>query len=341
MLKRIWILFISRNKEFYRDRGSLLWNFLFPFLIILGFSFIFDEGKQNQYKIGIAGSIDQIASDDFSSLKSGKFIEFIEFKTVEEGLDRLKHNRIDLLIKPQTKQYWVSSSSPKGYIAEKILQSCPPESSVFSKQTITGITIPYIEWLFPGILGMNMMFSSLFGAGYVIVRYRKNGVLKRFSVTPLRPVEYLTSQVLSRMFVLFITAVIIYTGSMLIYPFTCRGSYFNLLLVFFLGSFCMVMLGLLVASRSSSEEFAGGIINLLTWPMMFFSEIWFSLEGAHPAVQKIAMIFPLTHIINAARRIMNDGADLQQIKYQVITLAVMSVVFLIAGSELFIWHNNK
>ena len=80
------------------------------------------------------------------------------------------------------------------------------------RSNVTGIEVPYVEWLFPGILGMNMMFSALFGVGYVVVRYRKNGVLKRMSVTPVRPLEFLGAQVLSRIFLLLITTAIVYIG---------------------------------------------------------------------------------------------------------------------------------
>jgi ABC-2 type transport system permease protein len=187
---------------------------------------------------------------------------------------------------------------------------------------------------------MNMMFSALFGVGYVVVSYRKNGVLKRMSVTPLRPWEFLTSQILSRMYLLLITTGVVFIGCKLIYGFQVRGSYLTLFLVFCLGGFSMISLALVVASRSGSEEFAGGILNLITWPMMFLSEVWFSLEGTEPWVQKAARIFPLTHMIDAARKIMNDGAGIREVYSQLIILACMSLAFLVIGSLLFKWQKG-
>ncbi len=99
----------------------------------------------------------------------------------------------------------------------------------------------------------------------------------------------------------------VYAGCAVLYGFSCRDRT-DALLVFAVGGFSMVPLGLLVASRSSSEEFAGGVLNLLSWPMMFLSEVWFSLEGGRDWVQKLAKVFPLTHMIDAARRVMTDGA---------------------------------
>ena len=127
---------------------------------------------------------------------------------------------------------------------------------------------------------MNMMFSALWGVGYVVVRYRKNGVLKRLKVTPLTAFEYLSAQALSRIFLLMFTLTVVWTGCDLIFSFTVLGSYFNLFLVFCLGSLSLTALGLVLASRGTSEEFTTGILNFISWPMMFLSEVWFSLEGA-------------------------------------------------------------
>jgi ABC-type multidrug transport system permease subunit len=187
---------------------------------------------------------------------------------------------------------------------------------------------------------MNIMFSALFGVGFVVVRYRKNGALKRMSVTPIHPWEFLTAQVISRLFVIIVTTMLVYAGCSAIYKFECAGSYLLLLLVFVLGTFCLISLGLLVASRIDSEEFAGGIVNVLSWPMMFMSEVWFSLEGAHPVVKKLSVIFPLTHMIDAARKVMNDGAGIAEIKVQLLMLAAMSVIFITAGSLLFKWQKD-
>jgi ABC-2 type transport system permease protein len=344
MWQRIWTLFIARNREFFRDKSALGWNFLFPFLVILGFSLVFNQDRQILYKVGYLGTppIEEVcSSDSCRAFSRTRFIEFVSFSTKEEGLQKLKHHRIDFLLEPADDHFWVSETSPKGYIVERLFQaSLHPNAGESRKQKIEGAEIPYVEWLFPGILGMNMMFSALFGVGYVVVRYRKNGVLKRISVTPVRPWEFLTAQIISRIYLLFVTTLIVYVGCTLLFGFTCRGSYTALLLVFLLGGFSMISLGLVVASRSSSEEFAGGILNLISWPMMFLSEVWFSLEGSRPWVTFASQIFPLTHLIDATRRIMNDGAGMLEVRSQLIVLALMSFVFLSIGSLLFTWHRK-
>ncbi len=343
MLKRIWIIFISRNKEFYRDKSGFGWNIIFPFFIIIGFSLIFNQNDRTEYKIGVAGensSIKKEISLQYNNFRQSRFIEFLKMENIESGKEKLGHHRIDMLIDPEHGVYWISKSSPKSYLAEKILQAgnYTANKQSFITGTVEGREIPYIEWLFPGVLGMNMMFSALFGVGYAVVRDRKNGVLKRLSVTPLIPFEFLTAHIMSRMFVLFITTSVVYTGCAVIYGFENRGSYLSLILVFALGGFSMISLALIIAARSSSEEFAGGALNLLSWPMMLLSEVWFSLEGARPWVKTIAHLFPLTHLTEGVRRVMNDGASLYDIRYNIFALTAMSVIFLALGSILFRWR---
>ncbi len=343
MLKRIWIIFISRNKEFYRDRSGFGWNIVFPFFIIIGFSLIFNQNDRTEYKIGFIGgenSIKKEISLQYKNFRQTRFIEFLTMENMESGKEKLAHHRIDLLIDPEHGVYWKSESSPKSYLAEKILQAGnhTAEKEFFITGSVKGREIPYIEWLFPGVLGMNMMFSALFGVGYAVVRDRKNGVLKRLSVTPLIPFEFLTAHIMSRMFVLFITTSVVYTGCSLLYGFENRGSYFSLIVIFALGGFSMISLALIIASRSSSEEFAGGALNLLSWPMMLLSEVWFSLEGARPWVKNIAHLFPLTHLTEGVRKVMNDGATLYDIRYNIITLTAMTALFLTLGSLLFRWR---
>ncbi|HOF12921.1 MAG TPA: ABC transporter permease [Spirochaetota bacterium] len=342
MLYRIWTIFVARTKEFYRDRSALGWNVIFPLLIIVGFSVVFRSDSSPILKVGIVALAEKPAENGISNIQFNeflkiKYINFIQFNSKEKAIGSLQKFKIDMVIDSNSKTYWINESSPNGYLAEQLLKGAQNKSSVFKKQSFYNKGVQYVEWLFPGILGMNAMFNSLYGVGYVLVMYRKNGILKRFSVAPVRPFEFLSAQILSRMFVVLATTVVVYVGTVLLYGFKCKGSLFTLFILFALGSFCMISLGLLIASRSDSQEFADGIINIITWPMMFLSEVWFSLEGSRPWVQKVSQFLPLTHIVDGARMIMNEGATLFDLQLQIVYLVAISLLFLFLGSLLFRW----
>ncbi len=345
--KRLWAMFTARNLEFFRDRAAFGWNFLFPFLIIAGFGIVFGGKSFSEYKAGVFPVESPISIHHRVAIPEGfqstRYVEFVGVPSLEAGLLLLKHHKIDLLIQqgPAPHAYWTNESSPKGYILEKMLiASLQPKDigDLLSRQVFQGKEIRYIDWLFPGILGMNMMFSALWGVGYVVVRYRKNGVLKRLKATPLTAVEYLSAQMLSRIFLLMFTLIAVWIGCDAIFSFDVAGSYLDLAVVFFLGCLSLTSMGLVLASRGTSEEFTSGVLNFISWPMMFLSEVWFSIEGAPQWVKWIAGTFPLTHLLTAARKIMNDGAGLSDVMPELMILSAMTVVCLVIGASLFSWN---
>jgi len=343
--RRFYAIFIARNKEYYRDREAFGWNFVFPFLIILGFALMFQRGGQTPYKIGLIGAkgSESVCHEVEGRISGVDFFETVRLEQRSDGFEKLKRHRLDLLLEcgHQPPKYWIIDSSPKGRIAEglllKALAATGELEKIGDRQTIQGEQAHYIDWLFPGIIAMNAMFSALFGVGYIVVRYRKQGVLKRFKATPLTPFEYLAAQVVSRLIVLLGTNFIVFTGCMWIFDFKCEGSYLDLILLFALGCASLISLSLIIAARSSSEEFANGVLNFIAWPMMFLSEVWFSLEGTPEWIRTLSQFFPLTHVTEGMRRIMNDGAGLGDLSQHLVVLVLMTVVFMTIGSALFKW----
>ena len=333
-LQRFMALFTTRNKEFIRDRSSVSWNILMPVLIVLGFAFTFTGHFTDQYKVGISNG--QASNAALTAFLHTKYIEFIPVTEINKAIVKVERHQLDMLIDAASKKYWVNNESPKGYLVEKILQAS--SAVTLQKQSVSGKPIRYVDWVVPGILSMNMMYSALFGVGFVIVRYRKNGMLKRLKATPVTAFEYLGAQIASRLILIMVVTIFIFYSTNLIIGYAMYGSALSLFLVFLLGAINMISLGLIVAARVSSEETAGGLLNVISWPMMFLSGVWFSLEGTNPIMQKLAEFLPLTHVTAAARAIMIDGASLANVSYHLMVLIVQTVVFLIVGAYLFRWE---
>jgi ABC-type multidrug transport system permease subunit len=131
---------------------------------------------------------------------------------------------------------------------------------------------------------------------------------------------------------------VVWIGCDLVFSFRVEGRYLDLLITFFAGGLSLSAMGLLVASRGTSVELTSGILNFITWPMMFLSEVWFSIESAPIWVKAIAKLFPLTHMLSAARKIMNDGSGLLDVSLEIGILLGMTLACLIAGAFLFSWN---
>ncbi len=331
MMLRRWVaVWSARNREFLRDRAAFSWNVIFPVFIVIALAAAFSGGPRDMFKVGIYG-----AAGSAAQLPTLEYIHYIEITDLPHAVTKVERHQLDMLFDRATGRYWINDGSPAGYMLEQIFK---PASLGFARQQVSGQQVRYVDWVIPGVLAMNMMWSALYGVGYVIVRYRKNGVLKRLKATPLTAFEFLTAQIASRLWLLLLLTAMVYAGTDLLLGFQMFGSYLNLLLVFALGAVSMISLGLVIAARLASEELAEGLLNLISWPMMLLSGVWFSLEGVHPLVQKVALLFPLTHIVEAARAIMLDGAGLLEIAPQMAVLAGMSLFFIAIGSWLFRWE---
>jgi len=372
-MRAFYALFVARNKEFLRDRGTLAWNFLFPFLAVAAIALVFSGGNRELYKVGVVG-LDALRASQHSagtapqagtapagaaatapsaagSTADGspaqaavraflqtRYVQFVPVHDLAAAQDKVRHHLFDLVLDVQGQpRYWVNPTNPKGYFLERVLWSAGGRSAL-PREELQGREIRYIDWLLPGVLAMNMMFSCLWGVGYVIVRYRKGLILRRLKASPITAVQFICAQIASRLvLVLFVTAVLFFGLDWMLDIYNA-GSLLALFVVFAIGGICMIALGILLASRTSNQELAGGLLNLATWPMMFLSGIWFSLEGSSPWLIQLSRVFPLTHLIDAARAIMVDGATLSAVLPQLGWLVAMTAVFLGAGALLFRWE---
>jgi ABC-2 type transport system permease protein len=334
MIRRLLSVFHARNLEFIRDRSTMIFVLILPVAMIVGMSFVFGGKERPLFKVGV---LTQVVDTKAHPFLSERFVDFVAVKDSSDAVHKVSRHALDLLVdlKQQPVRYWVNPTSPKGYIIEKLLLQSDPSAH---REPVSGDAVPYVNWLLPGILGMNLMFSCIFGVGYVVLRYRKNGFLKRLNATPLSAFEFLTAQVMSRLVLTMIVTSLLYIGIATLISFHSLGNPLLLILLLFTGSLSMIALGLTIAARFASEELVSGLLNLLTWPMMLLSGVWFSLEGSPEWVQWVAKIFPLTHVLDAARAIMLDGAGISAIAPDLLYLAITAVAFLAFGAWSFRWR---
>ena len=340
-LKTIVTLIIARNKEFYRDKGSVTWAIMFPLLVMVGINFAFKNQNQELFKIGVLGDKASIEQLSIAHHPWITVVPYVDDGNVDnsKALFKVRHHQLDLLLKKDgaTIQYWINPESSRGEAAELMLKN---EGLPLTKEVVTGRAIRYVDWVIPGILSMNIMFGALFGIGYVIVRYRKMEVLKRMQATPVSALEYLTAQVISRLMIMLLISCVIFTGCNYVLHFVVQGSYLLLFFIAALGGFAMITLGLVMSSRTDSEELAGGLLNFATFPMMLLSEVWFSLDGSPQWMQTVSHYMPLTHMVSAAREVMLEGATFSDISLHLSVLGSMSVICLVLASFMFRWSKS-
>jgi ABC-type multidrug transport system permease subunit len=332
--RRYWAVLKTRNREMLRERSTLLWNFLFPVMLIAGFALLF-QAQSTPYTVGLLSELDGWANPP--QLTQLPQVGTLRYDDASQALSALRRQQIHLVLDLDQRLYWVNAYSPQGQVLETLLAYTDEH---FRRQLMGQQQLRYIDWAMPGIIAMNMMFACLFGVGYVLVRYRKNGVLKRLRATPLNAFEFLAAHMTSRLLLVLMISTLLLLGSLWILDIVLLGSALDLLVLGILGTLCLSALGLLMAARTRSEELAAGLINFLAWPMIFLSGAWFTIEGAPYWLQTLAQYLPLTHLVEAGRRIMLDGATLGEVSTHLWVLLGMTVLFLSLGSGLFNWSSD-
>jgi ABC-type multidrug transport system permease subunit len=338
-LRRLLAVWRARNLEFLRDRSTLIFNFLFPLALVVAFAVIFGGQPRALFKVDVVAPPGAALDAGLHPFLGTRYVDFvrIEAADIEATVRKVERHEVDLLIDVRgAPRYWINEDSPKGYLAEKLLLESAGGSAV--REPVSGAAVRYLDWLLPGILGMNMMFSCLFGVGYVVVRYRKSGFLRRLSATPVTALEFGAAQVLSRLLLTVSVSSLLYGVLALLVPFRNEGSVLLLLLIAILGALAMIAFGFMMAARFASEELANGAINLASWPMMLLSGVWFSLEGAPSWLQHVAKVLPLTQMLDAARAVMLDGAGFREVMPHLGGLAAMAALFLGIAAAGFRWR---
>ena len=151
MMKRLLAVWHARNLEFLRDRPTLLFTLLLPIGVVIGMGVIFGGPPRPLFTVGVLGTQTARQANPFLH---ERYVQFVPVRTEAKGLNQVTHQRIDLLVDLRgATRYWVNTDSPKGYIVEKLLIAADPGAR---RQPVTGKAVPYVDWLFPGILAMNM-----------------------------------------------------------------------------------------------------------------------------------------------------------------------------------------
>ena len=333
--KRVLAVVKVRNREFYRDFGALGWVILFPIVMVVTFGYIFDVDNGEMYKVGYWGEYQE---------KEIPHIQWVKYENKNQAIEKLKLQRIDLVLSvtQDPNRLWSAKDSPKSKLAKQILHLhlLGEHEAPFEEEIVSGNVITYTEWVFPGIINLNMMFMGLWGVGWVIVRQRKLGILKRLKASPLTAFEYLLAQIISRLIVMVISTILVFTVANLIFPFDIVGSLFEALILYILGCLALSSIGLIFAARLTSEELCNGLLNFITYPLMFISEIWFTLEGSSEFVKSIAWFSPLWQLTDGMRKILYEGASLIDLKVNLLYLIVTMLLFTSIGSILFKWNKD-
>lgn len=367
-------LTMARIREFLREPEVIFWVFAFPILLVCALGIAFRNTEPEKIRVAVErnDANASVSSALLEALSRSGDIEALSL-TPAEATQALRSGKVALVVSPKNEGDAATQRSSNAGIMNEAASSPPlavPASPLYrfdptrpesrqarlvvddalqraagradivraGDETFTEPGARYIDFLIPGLLGMNLMGSGLWGIGFAVVNARTRKLLKRFAATPMRRSHYLLSFVLSRLIFLILEVAVVIAFAWFAFGFTVRGSFIEMVFILLLGSMTFAGIGLLVAARPKTIEGVSGLMNLVMMPMWLLSGTFFSSTRFPEFLQPFIKALPLTALNDSLRGVMNDGASIATLWIAIAVMLVWCVVSFFVALKTFRWQ---
>jgi ABC-type multidrug transport system permease subunit len=335
-------LTLARVREFAREPEAVFWVFVFPILLAVALGIAFRSQPPAPVPVGIeAGTL---AAARLQALSATGTIEATVLDA-EEARRALATGKIALVVLAgDPPAYWFDPTRPESRLArletDAVLQRAAGRADAYrpTERVLEEKGSRYIDFLVPGLLGMNLMGTGMWAVGFSIVQQRVGKLLKLFVASPMRRWHLLAAQVLARLVFLVVEATVLVAFAVLALDVPFRGSIAAFAVVTLLGAMAFVGVGLLLAARPRTIEGVSGLMNFTMAPMWIGSGIFFSVERFPAAAQPFLEALPLTALNDALRAVMLEGQSLAASAPQLLILAAWAVISFVLALRLFRWQ---
>ena len=339
-------LTVMRMREFLREREAVFWVFIFPVLMTFALGIAFRNTAPDKTLVAIEGAASDARVSETAAVLSRSSEVTAKVMSPDEAAQALRSGKISIVVKPENEAfaYRFDPTRPESRTArllvDDVLQRGKGRSDVVSvgEEKITEPGARYVDFLVPGLIGMNLMGSGLWGLGFTVVIARSRKLLKRFAATPMHRSHYLLSFMLSRLVFLVLEVAAVIVFAWLVFGFTVRGSWLSVVLITILGGFTFSGIGLLVAARPTTIEGVSGLMNFIMLPMWLLSGTFFSSERFPQLLQPFIQALPLTALNNVLRALMNEGASLSSNWIPIATLLAWCLISFVVALKIFRWQ---
>ncbi len=345
-----WAGFFSilrvRMKEMAREPEVIFWVFGFPILLALGLGIAFRNkpaGVTSAVIVSGAGAQNVLAMLQHSPGRSSIHADVLDEPAALRGF---RLGKYDLVIEPAPSagyRYRYDPARPESVLARALvddtLQAAAGRRDMLTTTAVT-TSEPgsrYIDFLIPGLLGMNLMNAAMWGIGFALVDMRQRKLLKRFVATPMRRGDFLLALLSSRLVLMLIEVSLLLGFGVLAFHMRVLGSVLTILVIGSMGAIAFGGLGLLTASRAQKIESASGLMNLVMMPMWIFSGVFFSYERFPAMVQPFIKALPLTALNDALRATILEGSSLVSQSGRILILALWGGISFALALRWFRW----
>jgi len=334
-------LTLARIRLFFREPSAVFWTFGFPIVLTIALGIAFRNRPPEPVSVAVRSGP---GADAVAAALAGD--PQIRVRVVAEADARaaLRVGRVALVVVPgPPRTYAFDPTRPESRLARAVTDDALQRAAgrvdpvAVTEARVAEPGSRYVDFLVPGLIGVNIMSSGMWGVAFVIVETRQKKLLKRLVATPMRRGEFLLSFVFLRMMFLVLELPILLGFAYLAFHVAVRGSLALVVALALLGALAFSGLGLLVASRAKNTQTASGLINVVMMPMFILSGVFFSAANFPDAMQPAIRALPLTALNDSLRAVMNEGARAAAVAPQALLLAGVAAVTFGIALRIFRW----
>jgi ABC-2 type transport system permease protein len=346
-------LYLTRLREFYRQPARIFWVYGFPTVLAIGLGLAFRSRPPESIQVdlvqtpgGASSGLEKTLRDyDAQARKRGGPGLLLKVDSPEEATNRLRTGKTPLVVEQGGSRviYRYDPTRPealaaKGAVDDIIQTAGGRKDPVMTEDAqVTEKGSRYIDFLIPGLIGINTMGGGLWGIGFLLVNFRIAKLLKCLVATPMPRRNFLLALLGSRLTFLIPDLAVLLLLGVLVFGMPIRGSLLLVITVDVIGALAFAGIGLLIASRAQTTEAVSGLMNLVMLPMWLFSGVFFSSERFPDAAQPFIQALPLTQLISALRRVILEGAGWLDVAPAMAILAAWAIVTFYLALRLFRW----
>jgi ABC-type multidrug transport system permease subunit len=328
--------------EFVREPEAIFWVLVFPVLLSLALGIAFRAKGPEPLAVAVQAGP---GADEAASALGADVGLRAKVLAPAVARESLRTGKVALVVIPgETVTYWFDPARDESRVARLAADAAlqrgagriDPRPTAEREMTEKGSR--YIDFLVPGLLGMNLMGTGMWGIGFSIVTARSRGLLKRLVATPMRKRDFLLGQMLGRLVFLVPEVAFLVGFAHVAFDVPVKGSLVALTVVTGLGALAFAGLGLLVAARPRTVEGVSGLMNFVMLPMWIFSGVFFSPSRFPEAIQPAIALLPLTALNDALRAVMIDGATLDAVATQLLIVVAWGALAFGLALRLFRWR---
>lgn len=336
-------------KGFVRDKASMFFTILFPlmFLVILGL--LFGDGGSSPLKIGAVGQGPVVAA-----LEESEAVDLVDVASVDEAEQQVKAGDLPAYVAQQggdvTLRFAASDQRQagtvvglvRGVVSEANVRATgQPSQFTLDAAQVEDESLQPIQFLTPGLLAWAVSMSAVFGAALTLVMWRKNQVLRRLRLAPVRPMTILGARVTVSLGIALLQGVVFVGVAMLpVFGLQLSGSWWLTIPLLLLGTLSFFAIGMLVGAFAKTEEAAAGAANLIVLPMAFLSGTFFPLDQVPQWLQTLSLAFPMRHLNEGISAVLVRGQGVDAILFPAAILVGFTVVVGFVAARVFRWEDS-